>query len=51
MEKKLYNSPLIEVAEISINGALMASPEPPVDNTPMPDPSHPGAPARRTEVF
>ena len=52
MEKKLYNSPLTEVVEIGIKGVLMSSGEAPVvDNTPMPNPSHPGAPKHRTEVF
>lgn len=53
MEKKLYMSPLTEVAEIGIHGALMSSPVDPVTPviTPMPDPSHPGAPKHRTPVF
>lgn len=51
METKRYMKPLIEVVEICVNGALMASPvEPPID-TPMQDPSHPGAPRHRTPVF
>lgn len=50
MKKKIYMKPLIEVAEICVNGALMSSPIIPTD-TPMPDPSHPGAPMRRTPVF
>lgn len=50
MKTKNYMKPLIEVTEISVNGALMSSPVAPVD-TPMPDPSHPGAPKRRTPVF
>ena len=49
MKKKIYMKPLIEVAEICVNGALMSSPIP--TDTPMPDPSHPGAPMRRTPVF
>ena len=52
METKRYMKPLVEVAEVSVNGALMSSPVTPViDNTPMPDPAHPGAPRYRTEIF
>ena len=49
MEKKVYNSPQIEVEKINLSAAvLVGSPE----DTPMPDPSHPGAPKRPyVEVF
>ena len=50
METKRYMKPLIEVVEICVNGALMSSPIAP-EEPPMPDPSHPGAPKRRTPVF
>ena len=43
MEKKLYNSPLIEVETIRLSKCLL-------DGSPVPDPKpvppHPGAPAR-----
>lgn len=49
MEKKLYNSPLVEVEELKLSGVLMASTQ--GDSTPPP-PLDPGlAPKRRTEVF
>ena len=43
MEKKLYNSPLIEVAEVTVKGVLLASPDdtptPPIDPGMSPIPS------------
>lgn len=43
MEKKVYMIPLTEVEEVNLSAAvLVGSPE----DTPMPDPSHPGAPRR-----
>ena len=43
MEKKVYMMPLTEVEEVNLSAALLVgSPE----DTPMPDPNHPGAPRR-----
>lgn len=44
MEKKVYMMPLTEVEEVNLSAALLiGSPD---DSSPMPDPSHPGAPKR-----
>lgn len=49
MEKKVYMMPLTEVEEVNLSAALLiGSPD---DSSPMPNPSHPGAPKRRTPVF
>lgn len=45
MKKKIYNSPLIEVEQISLTGILMESPD-----TPTP-PIHPGAPGRKVPAL
>jgi hypothetical protein len=45
MEKKVYMMPLIEVEKINLSIAVLAGS--PDDSSPMPDPSHPGAPKRR----
>lgn len=50
MSKKVYMSPLMEVATISLSKCLLDG-SPVEDNTPMPDPSHPGAPERRRPAF
>ena len=44
-------SPLCEVAQVNMNGVVLAGS--PAEDWSMPDPSHPGAPApkRRTPVF
>lgn len=49
MEKKVYMMPLTEVEKVNLSAAvLVGSPE----DTPMPDPSHPGAPKyTKPEVF
>lgn len=46
MEKKLYNSPLTEVMKVNLRVSVLAGSA--EDDSPMPDPSHPGAP-KRTE--
>ena len=49
MEKKLYNSPLTEVAKMTMTGVILTSPtgDWSMDN----NPGHPGAPARKTPVL
>ena len=51
MEKRLYNSPLVEVEQINLTGMLMESPVTPTKPTPPPGPA--GIPSRKhwTEVF
>lgn len=44
MEKKVYMMPLTEVEEVNLSAAVLAGS--PDDSSPMPDPSHPGAPKR-----
>ena len=44
MEKKVYMSPLTELATINLSGVILTSPE--GGSTPPP-PVHPGAPKRR----
>ena len=46
MEKKVYMSPLTELATINLSGVILTSPPSSGDITPPP-PSHPGAPKRR----
>ena len=41
MEKKVYMSPLFEVAKVNMSGVVLAGS--PTDDTPLPPP-HPGAP-------
>ena len=51
MEKKLYISPLIEVAKVNMSTAVLTG-SPTNDEWNMSsDPSHPGAPRHRTPVF
>ena len=49
MEKKLYMSPLTEVASVNMRSTVLTGS--PADEWNMSNPEHPGAPARRTEVF
>lgn len=49
MEKRLYISPLMEVATISLSKCLLDGS--PTDSDPMPDPSHPGSPARDPKLW
>ena len=48
MEKRIYMSPLTEVAKVHMSGVILTSPT--TDDTPLPPP-HPGAPQHRTPVF
>ena len=51
MEKKLYNSPLIEVASVKMNATVLTgSPVDPLVPGPMP-PSGPAGAPKHTEVF
>ena len=49
MEKKQYIIPLTEVASVSLKTTVLTGS--PADEWNMSNPEHPGAPARRTEVF
>ena len=50
MEKRLYISPLMEVATISLSKCLLdGSPAPTPDPTPVPP--HPGSPARDPKLW
>jgi len=50
MEKKLYNSPLTEVIRVKLSASVLTG-STTEDNTPMDDPSHPGAPKRTPYMF
>ncbi|MBQ3998136.1 MAG: hypothetical protein II644_02220 [Paludibacteraceae bacterium] len=50
MEKKIYMSPLVEVAKINMNVSVLAGSPP--DGTDPALPPHPGVPGRRwSDVF
>jgi len=50
MEKRIYNTPFTEIVSINLSASVLIGSNID-DDIPMPDPSHPGAPKRRVDVF